>query len=45
MPQSNICMVCGNECKMMCRSGTGICSENCEKKKHETTIKETASGS
>lgn len=28
----NICMACGAECKVMCRVGTGVCSENCEKK-------------
>jgi hypothetical protein len=33
------CGVCGAEIKMMVRRGTGICSENCEKKQRgeETT--------
>lgn len=31
MGNRNRCEVCGAEIKMMCRTGTGVCSENCEK--------------
>jgi predicted nucleic acid-binding Zn ribbon protein len=27
------CVVCGNEIKVMCRVGTPVCGENCDKKR------------
>jgi hypothetical protein len=30
---NDTCQVCGDEIKMMVRKGTGICCNNCEKKK------------
>lgn len=29
--RKNQCEVCGNDIKLMCRTGTSVCSENCEK--------------
>lgn len=31
MDSKNRCEVCGNDIHLMCRTGTGVCSENCEK--------------
>jgi hypothetical protein len=28
---SNSCVVCGNDILVMCRRGTEVCSENCQK--------------
>lgn len=27
----NVCRICHNDIHLMCRAGTGICSENCAK--------------
>lgn len=31
MPSSNTCIVCGNDILIMCRVGTEICCELCQK--------------
>lgn len=36
MLRNKYCVVCLGEIKIMCRVGTDICSENCEKKQKES---------
>lgn len=38
MPRSNDCVWCGNEIKIQCRKGTGLCCENCEKASRGETV-------